>query len=361
MKASATIALAASLLALVPAAAQEWPSKSVKVVVPFGPGSTPDMVARLVADRLQQKLGQSFVIDNKPGASGNVGTDAVAKAEPDGATIGVSIGGPLAINTLLFSKLPYDPAKDIAPITQLITQPSALVVNNSLGVNSVAELVALLKRESGKYNFGSIGNGSLSHLAMEAIALRSGTKMVHIPYPGSPQAMTAVLRGDVQMACLPAIAVDAAARLGQGEGPGRLHRAALGIAAGHPDLEGSRHRRRSGRVDGPDCARQDAGCRHCQNPWRGGGSHQGARPPGQARDPIDGAGRQLAGRIPRRDRARDRALVASHQGDRSEGQLSPRFLRPAPRPIASDTAEASRMSDHRRAAAVDIDGGAGDV
>ena len=207
MKASLAIAVAGSLWALVPAAAQDWPTKTVRIVVPFGPGSTPDMVARLIADRLQQKLGQSFVIENKPGASGNLGTDAVAKAEPDGATIGVSIGGPLAINTLLFSKLPYDPAKDIAPITQLITQPSALVVNSALPVNSVAELVALLKREPGKYNFGSIGNGSLSHLAMEAIALKSGTQMVHVPYPGSPQAMTAVLRGDVQMACLPAIAV----------------------------------------------------------------------------------------------------------------------------------------------------------
>lgn len=207
MKTSLAIALAGSLLAAVPAAAQDWPTKTVKIVVPFGPGSTPDLVARLIADRLQQKLGQSFVIENKPGASGNLGTDAVAKAEPDGATIGISIGGPLAINTLLFSKLPYDPAKDIAPVTQLITQPSALVVNSDLGVNSVAELVALLKREPGKYSFGSIGNGSLSHLAMEAIALRSGTRMVHVPYPGSPQAMTAVLRGDVQMACLPAIAV----------------------------------------------------------------------------------------------------------------------------------------------------------
>ena len=118
-----------------------------------------------------------------------------------------SIGGPLAINTLLFSKLPYDPGKDIAPVTQLVTQPSALAVNASLGVNSVAELVALLKREPGKYNFGSIGNGSLSHLAMEAIALKSGAQMVHVPYPGSPQAMTAVIRGDVQMACLPAISV----------------------------------------------------------------------------------------------------------------------------------------------------------
>jgi tripartite-type tricarboxylate transporter receptor subunit TctC len=164
-------------------------------------------VARLIADRLAQKLGQTFVIENKPGASGNLGTDAVAKAEPDGATIGISIGGPLAINTLLFSKLPYEPAKDIAPVTQLVTQPSALVINAALGIDSVNELVALLKRSPGKYNFGSIGNGSLSHLAMEAVALKSGTQMVHVPYPGSPQAMTAVLRGDVQMACLPAISV----------------------------------------------------------------------------------------------------------------------------------------------------------
>jgi tripartite-type tricarboxylate transporter receptor subunit TctC len=207
MKTRLAIALAGSLMALTPAAAQDWPTKTVKIVVPFGPGSTPDMVARLIGDRLQQTLGQSFVIENRPGASGNLGTDAVAKAEPDGATIGVSIGGPLAINTLLFSKLPYDPAKDIAPVTQLITQPSALVVNSGLGVNSVAELLALLKREPGKYSFGSIGNGSLSHLAMEAIALKSGTRMVHVPYPSSPQAMTAVLRGDVQMACLPAISV----------------------------------------------------------------------------------------------------------------------------------------------------------
>jgi tripartite-type tricarboxylate transporter receptor subunit TctC len=194
-------------LGLATGLAQEWPDRTVKIIVPFGPGSTPDMVARLLADRLQEKLGHPFVVENKPGASGNLGTDAVAKAEPDGATIGISIGGPLAINTLLFSKLPYDPAKDIAPVTQLVSLPSVLVINNDLGVNSVAELMGLLKREPGKYNFGSIGNGSLSHLAMEAIALKSGTRMVHIPYPGSPQAMTAALRADVAMACLPAISV----------------------------------------------------------------------------------------------------------------------------------------------------------
>jgi tripartite-type tricarboxylate transporter receptor subunit TctC len=204
---SLALALLGLWLGLAAAPAQDWPSKSVRIVVPFGPGSTPDMVARLIADRLAQKLNHTFVIDNKPGASGNIGTDAVAKAEPDGATIGISIGGPLAINTLLFSKLSYDPAKDIAPVTLLVTQPSALVINSALGVDSVGDLVTLLKRSPGKYNFGSIGNGSLSHLAMEAIALKSGTQMVHIPYAGSPQAMTAVLRGDVHLACLPAISV----------------------------------------------------------------------------------------------------------------------------------------------------------
>jgi len=204
-------ALLALFVAVPPAAAQgtsqDWPSKPVKIVVPFGAGSTPDVVARLVADHLQKKLGQPFVIDNKPGASGNIGTDAVAKAAPDGTTIGVSIGGPLAINTLLFSKLPYDPKTDIAPITQLVTQPSALAVNSSVMANSAGELVELLRREPGKYNFGSIGNGSLSHLAMEAIALLSGTQLVHIPYASSPAAMTAIIRGDVQMGCLPAISV----------------------------------------------------------------------------------------------------------------------------------------------------------
>ncbi len=187
----------------------------MRIVVPFGAGSTPDIVARLVADSLAQKYPNSaFVVENKPGASGNIGTDAVAKADPDGATIGVSIGGPLAINTLLFSGLPYDPKTDIAAVTQLVTMPSVLAVNPQLGVNSVAELVALLKRDPGKYDFGSIGNGSLSHLSMVAIALKSGTQVVHVPYPGSPQAMTALIRGDVQMACLPAASVVPLAKAG---------------------------------------------------------------------------------------------------------------------------------------------------
>ena len=206
MKRIIALALFALCLAA-PALAQDWPTKTVKIVVPFGAGATPDTIARMIAEKLQQKLGQNFIVENKPGASGMIGTDAVVKAEPDGSTIGVSIGGPLAINTLLFSKMPYDPFKDIALITLLTTQPSALAVPANLGVNSVAELIALIKKDPGKYSFGSIGNGSLSHLAMEAIAIKSGVKLVHIPYASSPQAMTAVIRGDVQMVVMPAISV----------------------------------------------------------------------------------------------------------------------------------------------------------
>jgi tripartite-type tricarboxylate transporter receptor subunit TctC len=193
---------------LASASTQDWPPKTVRIIVPFGAGSTPDIIARIVADGLVQKYPASaFLVENKPGASGNLGTDAVAKATPDGATIGVSIGGPLAINTLLLEKLPYDPRTDIAPITQLVTQPSALAVNPALGVDTVAALVTLINENPGKYNFSSIGNGSLSQLAMEAIALKAGTKLVHVPYPSSPNAILAVIRGDAQMACLPAISV----------------------------------------------------------------------------------------------------------------------------------------------------------
>jgi tripartite-type tricarboxylate transporter receptor subunit TctC len=204
------------LAAVLPASAQTWPPKTVRIIVPFGAGSTPDIEARIVAEGLSKKYPDSaFVVENRPGASGNIGTDAVAKAAPDGATIGISIGGPLAINTLLFSNLPYDPHKDIAPITQLVTQSSVLAVNPELKVNSVGELVALLHANPGKYNYASIGNGSLSHLTMEALAIKAGTRLVHVPYPGSPQAITALIRGDVQMACLPPISVTPQAAAGK--------------------------------------------------------------------------------------------------------------------------------------------------
>jgi tripartite-type tricarboxylate transporter receptor subunit TctC len=194
--------------------AQSWPSRNVRVIVPFAPGSTPDSVGRIVAERFQAKFGTPFVVENKPGASGNTGTDTVAKADADGTTIGLSIVGPLVLNKLLFQSLPYDPATDLAPITIVASQPSILVVSNNLGVKTFADFAALLKRDATKLNFGSIGYGSLSHLAMAAIAMKSNAHPEHIPYAGSPNVVTALTRNDVQMAVLPAAAVVEQAKAG---------------------------------------------------------------------------------------------------------------------------------------------------
>jgi len=199
--------LLALAVGIEPGVAQGWPTKPARIIVPFGPGATPDIVARLLAEHLQSKLRQTFVVENKPGASGNLGTEAVVRAEPDGSTIGVSIVGPLALNTLLFSKLSYDPFTELALISRIVDQPSVLVVNADVPAHSTSELSALIRLDAAKLNFGSIGNGSLSHLCIEAIAMASGATLTHIPFAGSPQAMTALIRGDVQMACLPAAAV----------------------------------------------------------------------------------------------------------------------------------------------------------
>jgi tripartite-type tricarboxylate transporter receptor subunit TctC len=189
------------------AMAQEWPSKLVKIVVPFSPASTPDTLARVLAEKLQARLKQTFTVENKQGAGGMLGTDQVAKAAPDGHTLGVSIVGPLVNNKQLYKKMPYDPERDLAPIMVAVNQPSVLVVRSDMQARNLAELIAELKKNPGKFNYSSIGTGSLSHLSMELIALKSGTDIVHVPYAGSSQAMLAVISGEVQMACLPALSV----------------------------------------------------------------------------------------------------------------------------------------------------------
>ena len=195
--------------AAAPALAQDWPTKTVRFMVPFGAGSTPDIDRAAYRRRLQAKLGQTFIVENKPGASGMTGTDAVAKAEPDGHTIGISASAaPLAINTLLFSKMPYDPFKDIALVTVLTNQPSALAVPADFGVNSVARADRAAQKRPWQVQF-RIDRQWL------AVASRGGgdrdrerrASSSHVPYASSPAAMTAVIRGDVQMAVMPAISV----------------------------------------------------------------------------------------------------------------------------------------------------------
>ena len=293
----------------------------MRIVVPFAAGATPDLVARMIADYLHDKTQVPFIVENKPGASGNTGTDAVAKAAPDGSTIGISIGGPLAINTLLFGNLPYDPKKDLALITMLVTQPSALAVNTSLGVSTPRELVDLIAHNPGKYAYGSIGTGSLSQLAMEAIALKSGTQLVHVPYSSSPQAMTALIRNDVQMVCLPAISV--VPQLGSGKvkilAVTTAERSAL--LPGIPTLK-------------------EAGIDVEADAWMGLIAPAGlsndtieriralghrsdriARDPRKADGAIDGADPRYAGRIPRPYRRRYRALDAGDRGGQDHNSI----------------------------------------
>lgn len=207
----ASIAGAATLAttALVaPAHAQAWPSRPIKLVVPFPPGSSPDIVARLVAEPLGQALGQVIVIDNKPGAGGNVGTGQVAKAEPDGYTFLFTIQGPLVTAPLLSKSLSYDPFKDLAPITLVATSPNVLVVDPKLGANTLADFVRIAKEKKGQLNYGSVGNGSASHLAMELFNTRAGLDIVHVPYQGFPQVVNAILAGQVQAAFMvPGIAI----------------------------------------------------------------------------------------------------------------------------------------------------------
>ena len=182
--------------------AQEWsPSKTVKIIVPIV-GSTNDVLARIVAPKLSEAIGQPVVVDNKPGAGGNIGADFVAKSPPDGHTLLVGYNGPLAINVGLFDKMPYDPVKDLAPITLAVATPQYLVVNPALPIKSVPEFVAYAKNNARKMSYASIAVGSASHLTMEMFKVAAGVDLTHIPYRGAGPAVTDLIAGNVDAAFL---------------------------------------------------------------------------------------------------------------------------------------------------------------
>jgi len=179
--------------------AQAFPSKPVKLVIPFPPGGSLDAVGRAIADKLTQMWGQSVVVDNKPGAGGNIGADFVAKSAPDGYTVVMGALSTHAVNPSLYPKMPYDAVKDFAPISLVAITPNVLVVNPSLPVNSVKDLIAYAKANPGKLSFGSGSNGSAGHLAGELFKVDTGTDMVHIPFKGGAPALQALLAGDTQL------------------------------------------------------------------------------------------------------------------------------------------------------------------
>ena len=221
---------AAAIVHCAGAAAQAWPAKSVRIVVPFPPGGSTDIVARIVAQKLGERLGQSMVIENRGGAGGTLGAAQVAKAAPDGYTLLVASTSTHVVAPGVYPKLEYDPVKDFAPVSLMAVSPYLLVVNPALPAKSVKELVELARKQPGKLNYASAGVGSTTHLTMEMLKAVSNTYMLHIPYNGNGPAGTAVISGQVEIlfGSLPAL-------LAHAKG-GRVRALAVGTLARAPSM-----------------------------------------------------------------------------------------------------------------------------
>ncbi|MCW5668509.1 MAG: tripartite tricarboxylate transporter substrate binding protein [Hydrogenophaga sp.] len=221
------LALGLALLPL-PALAQAWPSKPVRMIVGYPSGSSPDMQARLIAEPLSRALGQPVVVENRPGASGNIGADLLARAD-DGHTIGVIGNGPLTSSKYLYARLPYDPASAFAPIALIGAAPLIWVTNPSAGgERPVAEVLQQMRAEGDRLSYGSIGPGSGGHLGMELLKQALGIQPLHVPFNGGPPIINAILGGHVQMTLLPASTVNPLVQAG------KLHAVAVTSARRSP-------------------------------------------------------------------------------------------------------------------------------
>jgi tripartite-type tricarboxylate transporter receptor subunit TctC len=196
------VAAAVIALSAVPASAQQaaWPAKPIRYIVPFAPGGTTDILARVVGEKLSVALGQQIVVDNKPGQGGSLGSAELARAAPDGYTIGGGTISSHGINATLYDKLPYDPVTSFAPITLYATQPNVLLVHPSVPAKNVAEFIQLLKTQPDKYSFGSAGTGTSQHISGEMFKTMAGVKMQHIPYRGSGAMLPELLGGTLPVA-----------------------------------------------------------------------------------------------------------------------------------------------------------------
>src|SRR5262244_1423358 len=197
-----SIALASAVIAIsaiAEAGEDRWPERPLRLVVPFPAGSSTDIIARIVAQKLSHRLGQQIVIENRAGASGNIGADTVAKAAPDGYTIGIATASTHAVAASLNANLPYDPIKDFAPMAMIGSQPYVLVLHPGLPARNLAELIALAKAKPGTLNYGSAGVASLAHLATALFASMAGVNIVHVPYKSSSQSITDMITGRLDM------------------------------------------------------------------------------------------------------------------------------------------------------------------
>ena len=201
--------------AALPGSADWTPSRPIRIVVPFAPGGQPDVVARALAEPLGRALGQPVIVENRPGAGGNIAAEAVARAAPDGHTLLMGTNGPLAVSPALERDLRYDVARDFAPVTLVGTSPNLIVVQAASGMATLAELVARARAEPGKLNFSSVGKSSISQLSMELLNAMADIRTVHVPYNGGAPAVTALLAGDVQVLSLNPTAIIAHVEAGK--------------------------------------------------------------------------------------------------------------------------------------------------
>jgi tripartite-type tricarboxylate transporter receptor subunit TctC len=228
------------------AQAQEWPSKPIRIIVPYTPGTGQDIIARTLAPKLTEKFGQPVVIDNRAGASGNIGMDAVAKAAPDGYTLLVT-ASTIVLNPLLYKDIGWDPFRDFAPVANVTTGYLALVVNTKVKANNVKEFIGLLKAQPGKLSYASTGVGTPQHLTGELFKIATNTFMLHVPYKGSAGAITGVIGGDVEAMFMPAHSALPQARQGNLKVLGVVSDKRVSVApeiptlqeAGGPNLEAS--------------------------------------------------------------------------------------------------------------------------
>jgi len=244
----ATACTLAAFAAAGPATAQAWPTQPVKLVVPAPAGSSLDIIARLLADKLKDRWGQPVVVDNKPGAGGMLGVDVAAKAVPDGHTLAVGFNGPIAFAPYLYSKMPYNPGRDLVPVVMTTSQPNVLAVNAELPVKTVKEFVDWARAKAGGANYSSLGQGSSAHLTMALLMNEAGFAATHVPFNGSPPAAMAVAQGTadatfmVAPALLPHVrnnkvrllATSAARR---SDGPENLRDLPTLAEAGYPQVE----------------------------------------------------------------------------------------------------------------------------
>jgi tripartite-type tricarboxylate transporter receptor subunit TctC len=263
-------------------AAQEYPTRAVTVIVPQAPGGTNDIVARVLAEALSQSLGQPFVVENRPGAGGNIGTQAAARAKPDGYTLLVTISSSQAINPALYKQIPFNPVKDFAPITLLGSVPNVLVANPSFPANSMQELIAVAKAKPGELKYASAGNGTLNHLLGEMLKRSAGIDLVHVPYKGVAPAITDILGGFVDMgfASLPSVVSHIRSGKLKAFGVSTARRApalpdvpAIGESVG-------RSVRRGGHAQGDHneaARRAGQGARHARRPGEAGGAGRRGR------------------------------------------------------------------------------------